>query len=73
MNIPDMGTGCKGNKGGLRTTGVTDALRSLNVGESIQLSRQSWATVGSCARNINIKIATRSLGSPDKITVYRIE
>jgi len=68
MDIPEKGTGCWTSRNG----GTTGKLRKLKVGDSITLPRSARGIVGACASSIGIKVVTRSLGSKDTFTIWRI-
>jgi len=69
MNIPEKGTGCFPSQ----NVGITSKLRKLNVGDSMVLPKTARHVVHTCASQIGMKVVTRSLGSKDSFTVWRVE
>jgi hypothetical protein len=70
MNIPPKNSKrINYNDGG----NVAEALRALEIGESMELPMSRENGVRASARNAGVKVTTRRLGRTDKITVWRIE
>lgn len=70
--VPPKHTGCKEWRKLWPDNGVTKILATLEVGGSVKLSRKFWGCVRVISDRLEIKTVTRSLGSKDEITVYRV-
>ena len=69
-DIPPKGFLCKKR---YKNYGVTEAIATLGVGESVSVDKRFWSCVTAISRRLGIKTATRSLGSEDTVTIYRNE
>lgn len=66
IEIPPYRAGCKNQ------TGLSQKLRKMKVGESIQIPKETRNSVCAAARYIGIRCATRCMGSDTEVTVLRI-
>lgn len=71
-HIPPKHSGCKEWRKLWPDKGVTKTLAALEVGGSVKLNRKFWSCVRVISDRLEIKTVTRSLGSKDEITVYRV-
>lgn len=73
MQIPPKYTKSKGNRSSGKTAGVSEFLRTLEIGEAKDCARDWEQALSAAAKRIGIKVVSRRLGREETLTVFRIE